>query len=142
MESGNKMRSKTLKKLIKIKQYIHKTGRLSWLEQKTRQVILEERPFTSIEDIFRHKSRWLKRRLTIFRTKGIQCTCCGVIATRVIKGINPSGGKYGSSHVNLYTNDGLLITVDHIIPLSKGGPDTLENKQPMCCICNGKKGNQ
>jgi 5-methylcytosine-specific restriction endonuclease McrA len=46
--------------------------------------------------------------------------------------------------LNLYAiKDGLevLMTSDHIIPRSKGGPTILENLQPMCHICNGRKGN-
>ncbi len=31
------------------------------------------------------------------------------------------------------------ITLDHIIPLSRGGKNTEENIQPLCTICNCKK---
>ena len=33
------------------------------------------------------------------------------------------------------------LTVDHIVPLSKGGTDLLHNLQTMCKTCNMKKGN-
>lgn len=36
----------------------------------------------------------------------------------------------------------LGLTVDHVIPLSKGGQDTIENMRPAHWICNVRKGNK
>lgn len=33
----------------------------------------------------------------------------------------------------------LIMTVDHKTPLSRGGKDTKENKQPCCFVCNNLK---
>jgi len=34
------------------------------------------------------------------------------------------------------------LTMDHIIPLSKGGIHRIDNVQPMCGSCNSKKSNK
>lgn len=49
-------------------------------------------------------------------------------------------------HFNLYHIDEAgkltMMTRDHIIPRSKGGPDTLANSATMCQPCNSEKGNK
>jgi 5-methylcytosine-specific restriction endonuclease McrA len=34
------------------------------------------------------------------------------------------------------------LHIDHLIPISKGGSDTLENVRPTHALCNLKKGNR
>lgn len=38
--------------------------------------------------------------------------------------------------------DGVFETVDHVKPLSKGGPHMLANLRPACKSCNSSKGNR
>ena len=76
------------------------------------------------------------KRLKVFAFKGLKCVKC------------PREGKYliaakdrsGAIHVDLYTKDFELMTVDHIKPKRLGGTYDIENLDPMCCFCNTKKG--
>ena len=72
-------------------------------------------------------------RYMTFYQKGVKCVCCGKEGTHF-----RLCGEEGSNrrHFNLYADDGTLITKDHIIPASKGGPDRVENMQTMCTVCN------
>ena len=35
-----------------------------------------------------------------------------------------------------------FATIDHIVPLSKGGTDKIENMQAACARCNAEKGDR
>lgn len=78
------------------------------------------------------------KRLKTFHVKGLKCVSC------------PREGKYliatkdrgGALHIDVYTKDFELMTVDHIKPKSKGGTFDIENLDPMCSKCNSKKGNK
>lgn len=76
--------------------------------------------------------------LQVFCEKGTKCVKCGV-----------EGGYFAAEEsginkavLNLYTNDDVLMTKDHIIPKSYGGGNYISNYQPMCKICNNKKANK
>ncbi len=76
------------------------------------------------------------RRLRVFVTKGTRCAVCGRVGRFVAWGRDPSG----HIHADLYTDDFTMMTVDHIIPSSLGGPNELWNLRPLCIQCNGKRG--
>ena len=80
-------------------------------------------------------------RVKLFATKGIICSHCGISGN--IFALERRQECQGGFHLNLYHvhSNGLetLMTVDHIIPKSKGGGNTLSNLQPMCFTCNMQK---
>jgi len=69
-----------------------------------------------------------------------KCVCCGLEGNLVRLERN----GHESPHLNVYgmTEDGeyILMTKDHIIPISQGGSNLLSNMQTMCMECNILKG--
>jgi 5-methylcytosine-specific restriction endonuclease McrA len=89
------------------------------------------------------------KRLKVFVHKGRECVICDregvlLLVTQEMK------GKRRKLHVDLYTEDFVLMTVDHIVPKaqarkigwSKQAIERLTNKQTMCDPCNGWKGDK
>lgn len=82
-------------------------------------------------------------RLTVFVNKGRECVTCDREGIFLLK----TQHKDGSIHVDLYTKDFIMMTVDHTTPkyLAKQMGWTLEqiesldNKQTMCGPCNWGK---
>ncbi len=90
-------------------------------------------------------------RLTVFANKGRECVACGRLGTLLLvtRQMSKNGGP-ASTHIDLYTDDFVLMTVDHITPKKicnqLGWPpkkrEALWNKQPMCDPCNNGKGHK
>ncbi len=108
--------------------------------------------FNAIEGIApseRHKKRRLQipgtkysyklHRPMIFLAIGTTCVHCGVEGTyfALDEWID------GDLHFDLYGRDEegrpVMITVDHILPRSKGGPNRVSNYQALCRPCNEAK---
>jgi len=65
------------------------------------------------------------------------CVVCGLKRDYVAQGKDNGN----SLHWDLYAADGTMMTIDHILPKSKGGKDEIENYQLMCAPCNHQKDN-
>lgn len=63
-----------------------------------------------------------------------------VMATLTKKEWEEILAKYGNKCIRCNTTEN--ISMDHIVPLSRGGIHTKENVQPLCRSCNSKKKNR
>ena len=81
-----------------------------------------------------YKDSW---RYRTFYQKGLKCSCCNRVGTYFK--LNTDSKSLERAHFNLFAEDGTLMTKDHIVPKSKGGPDCIDNFQTMCKECNEKK---
>jgi 5-methylcytosine-specific restriction endonuclease McrA len=93
------------------------------------------------------------QRYFLFKRDGCKCVTCGVEGTFFRKERDANfNHKQGNKtieprfHFNLYaiteSGEEVMITKDHIIPKSKGGPDIMSNYQVMCYTCNQDKKNK
>lgn len=73
--------------------------------------------------------------------KNRACVACGIVGTEMRLERHENDFTF---HWNLYGLDGhghwVMLTVDHITPRSKGGPDHPKNYQTLCSRCNSIKG--
>lgn len=99
----------------------------------------------SKKEFFKEVVTLTSQRYKVYAVKGTTCVHCGLHGTffALEKSYAQDTKKY---HFNLYgvnkRGEEIMITVDHIIPKSKGGSESLENKQPLCITCNNKKGDK
>jgi hypothetical protein len=102
--------------------------------KKCNYTFIRERPAIGIEAFKGHK------RLKVFFHKGFACVTprCTNVGTRLIY----SQAINGRHNWDLFTDDLIMMTVDHIVAKKNGGGNEIENLQPMCCHCNSIKGHQ
>ncbi|MDR2125256.1 MAG: HNH endonuclease [Prevotellaceae bacterium] len=87
------------------------------------QDVENKKPQTTDEKILLNidKSKFVKAgvRWQVFERDDFKCIACGKSA-----------------------HDGAILHVDHIIPISKGGSNTMDNYQTLCHLCNIGKSNK
>ena len=95
-------------------------------------------------------------RYLTFKLKGLKCVKCGIEGRYFAKEFSKPQHKKNIQnkengeliplkyHFNLYAindiGEEVLMTKDHIHPVSKGGRDFIDNFQTMCFPCNDEKG--
>ena len=85
-----------------------------------------------------NKNRYgFTKKLEMFFEKGCKCVSCRKEGKFLVLEKQPTQAK---PHLNLYAEDGTLMTIDHIVPKKHGGKDVKDNLQPMCFKCNVRKG--
>lgn len=81
------------------------------------------------------------KRLKVFVNKGLACVVPGCPCVGSLLMIGEDRG--GNRHVDLYTKELEMMTVDHIEPVSlDGNRYDMANLQPMCKTHNEQKGNR
>lgn len=76
------------------------------------------------------------------------CFKCSILSTtdRTIRNYiympDKDGINYSKEKVCVKCGDDKKLSVDHIIPISKGGNDCITNKQTLCIKCNSSKHNR
>lgn len=98
-----------------------------WVEKNPRKTYFEDEGM-----------RIKMTRAKTFYKKGLICSVCG------LKGLffALETDKGGGIHLDLYGKEDdleILLTIDHIVPKSKGGANNIINYQTMCKYCNELK---
>jgi len=114
------------------RELIYPVDLLEWMPRDRAHMILNERR-VEVNNL----------RIQCFREKGLTCANCSLEASFAALELVQSP-NYNGWALNFYgLRDGveIIFTKDHIYPRSKGGPDEMDNLQPMCWPCNLRKGN-
>jgi hypothetical protein len=89
---------------------------------------------------FRLKKKFSRKHVLAELSKtNTKCICCGVKGTKFMLGKHNNDNSF---HWDLYTDDDIALSLDHIVPRANGGKDHIDNIQIMCVRCNWFKSNK
>ena len=115
------------------KEYIRKNRNISRRKQKKYWATNPEKAqeHNRIRRARKHKVKHVPyTKEQVLEKYGTNCHICGdPIDLKAPRALRFKGWEYG-------------LHLDHVIPISKGGPDTIENVRPSHGICNMSKGNK
>jgi 5-methylcytosine-specific restriction endonuclease McrA len=79
----------------------------------------------------------------VFRNN-LSCVCCGLTGSffKLIKVRKKQNRAFFDLYAINNSGEEILMTRDHIIPISRNGTDALSNLQTMCTVCNNFKRSQ
>ena len=123
----------------------HRQGSAEWAKRNPDKVRAFGRRYANAhkEQMAKNKSEW--------RKKNPDRHCAHNHKRRAM--IAGNGGSYTTDEWNALCNQyenrclscgaqDVKLTVDHVIPIIKGGHNSIDNIQPLCTSCNSKKGAQ
>lgn len=129
-------------------QYVYKLINLNPLPSnwESKRFFMKGRALISILDLTTDLEKFKNHeRLKTFYNKGLDCSNpkCNKRGHYLLLTLgNMKNDNVGFGiHVDVFTESLELMTVDHILPKSKGGTYDLENLRPMCYKCNSRLGN-
>lgn len=79
----------------------------------------------------------LKDLIKIAQRDGFHCCKCKEKVSKFL--ICGAVNNPNKMVIHMYSDRDIVFTADHILPVGKGGSDTIENKQLMCRPCNEEK---
>lgn len=95
----------------------------------------------------RLKFEWLCNKTEQFSQWEIPCEGCDRSCEHLTK-VSPYRGVLGQIRDKIFERDQVCLkcgtsknlTIDHVVPISKGGTNDLDNLQTLCRKCNVEKG--
>lgn len=110
-----------LNKLVELFNYDIDTLTKNIEKVLTKEFLIDNLTTEELKSILKRSNLNTGTRYAVLERAGFKCQCCG-----------EKPGK----------ENNITLHIDHIIPFSIGGKDTIDNLQVLCNKCNASKGNR